>query len=941
MKTIRPMQVSVCSRVLEQGHRFYSIHSASMGLRIPSGEPLLDLDFLKEALGALGPDDLPDAGMPKPQGEVLLTGAFHSPGGRPVAGHEVLFRVGPVERRLFVFGPRRWGALGPTEPGPVAHCPLDPAHAFGGAGFQANPAGQGWEDGQLPQVEDPAHLVASPRDRPDPAFPGPAGPGHPRRRAFQPDCGPDYLHRDFPGYPAGFDWRFFLCGPGEQRLPGYFRGDESYAFHHLHPEIEVLQGRLPGFRVRCFLNQDLGGAPQFSELSMNLDTVWCFPAQSLLWLFWRGGREVADDEASRITHLLAAFESPGAPRGLDHYREALARRLEAQDPLLDVLATQDLIPPDQACALERLTAPAQPAPSAFSRNMEAQKDRLRALAREKLDAALAQAREALPAQGPPEPLRLDGEALRPPSGVPAPDPGARALQEEMERLLPGVGRGGPVQLKDFSFGKLDRVLKAVETLTRSRKDELTAHVDATRAGALAGMGAQAPADLPGELRRALDTAARTLEDGAAPGPARVPLPRFDPRPLLEPLEAAEAQARAGLGDMAARGSADGAAALGATVDGLEPVRSRIQESLRRAEAAFRPLYLRGAHRMPEGASPHAEDLPTRRAAFLRALAGGGPLAGGDWACLDLAGLKLDGVDLSGAYLEQVDLRGASLRGANLRGAILARARLEAADFTGADLEGANLGGAAAARARFPQANLLGATLELGTFAGADFQGCRLGGATLMEVDLDRADFAGAFLESATFLRLEVQGARFWEARLGRATFLQCAWREADFSGARLDHTTWADPRLEEVRFDGADLEAACFLASAPGKAVLAGLSFAGARLDRGTFLHLPLRGARFREASLAGALFSGADLAGADLSGARARQAQFRKAILTGANLERIDLMEGSLAKANLVQARFRGANLHGVDVLRSTLGATDFTDCNLERTLLQGWRPR
>jgi uncharacterized protein YjbI with pentapeptide repeats len=38
--------------------------------------------------------------------------------------------------------------------------------------------------------------------------------------------------------------------------------------------------------------------------------------------------------------------------------------------------------------------------------------------------------------------------------------------------------------------------------------------------------------------------------------------------------------------------------------------------------------------------------------------------------------------------------------------------------------------------------------------------------------------------------------------------------------------------------------------------------------------------------------------------------------------------------------ANISGANLYAVDFLRSTMGDTLFDGCNLDRTIIQHWRP-
>lgn len=152
--------------------------------------------------GVIPRDDLPREGD---DFEVIFLGCAHAPRGAAVASMEVGLAVGPVERRLAVFGDRRWTDLGPTAPEPFRAMPLTWHNAFGGACMALidrdspvivtdprNPAGKGFDPlpqaralGEflrcpagypsldaaraLPNVEAPDRLIGHPDDAPDPA----------------------------------------------------------------------------------------------------------------------------------------------------------------------------------------------------------------------------------------------------------------------------------------------------------------------------------------------------------------------------------------------------------------------------------------------------------------------------------------------------------------------------------------------------------------------------------------------------------------------------------------------------------------------------------------------------------------------------------------------------------------------------------------------------
>src|SRR5690606_919056 len=105
-----------------------------------------------------------DFAVIKPRADVVLHGTVHGQGRKRLG---VRFRCGAIDRRLVVFGPRRYERSGvPSEPRPFDALPLVWEHAFGGAGLP-NPVGRGLDDAP-PQIEDPEHLIRERGDRPAP-----------------------------------------------------------------------------------------------------------------------------------------------------------------------------------------------------------------------------------------------------------------------------------------------------------------------------------------------------------------------------------------------------------------------------------------------------------------------------------------------------------------------------------------------------------------------------------------------------------------------------------------------------------------------------------------------------------------------------------------------------------------------------------------------------
>ena len=964
-------------RVLEQNRRFYLTVSAGLGIDLSTGKPGLDLDYLKDMFEAMGEPPLPDMGLPKPNGEFLVSGRFYAPAGRAVTGGEVRVRVGRTEKQIYVFGPRVWTAGLPSAPEPITSLPLTYAGAFGGKDYPANPDGMGFNDGRLPCIEDPRTLVTSPKDTPAPAGFGPLSPILPRRMQYQGTYDADYRRKFFPGYPDDHDWRFFLCAPQDQWISGFFTGAESFALHNLHPEHPLIEGRLPGLSARCFLLLENEAGETFSELPLHLDTLWFFPEKRLVLTLFRGVTEVADDEAAAVTHLLGAYESQAdPPRPPDHYARALKKRRQSQDDLLNHLNTRDLIPPGHDPAMKLLMAGAldRAEPAAWAGNLNTRAERMKTTAEEKIKQAAAdmnnhpasadipdEARACLPMKdtGP------DLEQLAKIQSDPAADPDMMDFQGRLEAILPGLTSADPrkLDLSEFSFDQIDRIFEAVDDLAARKTAEAEQGIQREKdrlSDQIKDIGRQTEAlRRDGKTRdldriQILEASGRQLQDslkaidGVKPdsgSPARAPLPRIS-RPFLhtlaEPVQPRIAEALQHLEGMKAAGLDDEKTRhLEQQIrEMIQAPLSRMDEHFAEAEKNFRESYIMAAHFMDEGLSPHARPLEEVRDRLLEALSVEKTAAGRDLACIDLKGRNLDGVDFSGAFLEQVDFSGASLKGANLSGAILARANLEKADLTGADLKGANMGAIRGRGACFTRACLKSARLSRSDFTDAEFTDADLEGVESLEVILDRTDFTRARMSGMILVERSVSGARFSGADMTGCAFVTSVFTDCDFTESLLSRSAFVDTGFEHCRFEKADLTGACFVATGEARPVMRCLTFRQAVLRQANFQGMNLDQTDFSLANLENAYFGEATLRKADLRHALACNAQFRKADLTGARMDHMNLDQGSLAKANLAGASLTGANLHAVDFLRANLYRTDFTGANLDTTLIEHWRP-
>ncbi len=259
-------------------------------------------------VGALPPPRLDDARF-KPSVDVAVIGAAQWT--RPAAHRSASFHFGAprhgIARRLVLFPPRDWRADKPIICERGRDGPLTWHHAFGGPGYALNPDGVGFDGQQLPQIEDPAHLMTSPRDRPPPAGFWPIPMHWPVRQSKLGTYDAKWLQERFPYFPADFDFGYFQVAPREQQLDEV-RGDEPYRIEGMHREHPVVEGHLPGIVTRAFAQRTAEAGGGFFEVRMKLDTVLFDMTERVMHLTWRGVFKVADERALDVAEVFVMQE---------------------------------------------------------------------------------------------------------------------------------------------------------------------------------------------------------------------------------------------------------------------------------------------------------------------------------------------------------------------------------------------------------------------------------------------------------------------------------------------------------------------------------------------------------------------------------------------------------------------------------------------------------
>ena len=739
----------------------------------------------------------------KPRGEVMLRGTCHVPSKKPLTECPVRFEVGGWSKILRVVGRRFWSddlaSAVMSQPAPFTAMPLGYANAFGGPGYASNPVGKGFSARELPNVEHAGHVIRSRRDDLGPAGFGPINPIWPERaKKVGKEYGPRWRKERFPFYAEDFDFGYFNAAPADQQLPGYLRGDERLLFQNLHPDAQLFETRLPGLRVRAFVNDVKG---RFREPVMNLDTLFADLDEGLLYLTWRGLDAVESDDLADVkTVLVASEELVGASLPAAHYREALAR-FEAD-------------------------------PRGFAERERLGDAKLAAI--EGMRVQLAEHQEGAGAAAPPAPANdpLTGRLSDLFSSAAGSFPGAAKMEQS---LAAAVASATKTPAGADAFGKLVAALPPRQQLTVKPRPPAVFLRPGAAPPAWAAKAVDASFAKAEEARKKAAEIQRAEGQGSDEG-----------RELLERLDEqlAKMQSDPFLQDVRRRPPP------------REPAPGADLSEQDYGDRDLAGADLRGANlRNANLAGCNLEGARLSGACLDGAVLVAANLTGADLTGADLTYCNLSGVLASGATLRQVNLTRAWLKDAILDGAVLAGARgehtfLPRCDLSGADARGLSLDRAFARKAVLARADFSEASLTRSYFLDVDateatFARAQLAGSSFAKSDLSSAVFQEARGDRTIWLKTILHETSFGRALLPNAMFI-------DASGTA---TIFRRAFLREARFYRAALEDADFT-----ECNLVGADLTKARLSRSQFRGANLFDAKLRQAAGEACDFTGANL---------------------------------------------------------------------------------
>jgi uncharacterized protein YjbI with pentapeptide repeats len=868
---------------------FFSFDQSDLAHLLPEAQ------MWEIATAAMGKDAILDEGWPKTAGEFVAFGAACAPSGVTATELVATVGVGNVRKSLFVRGDRHFTALGLiSAPAPFTTMPISPQTTFGGPGSPANPSGKGLvktllPDGSatlpLPNVEDANFPVLRAGDAPPPAGFWPSAAHAPGRVQHFGKFDQRWLQNTWPHLPEDTNLDYFQTAPPDQRINGFFKGDEAIACLNLHAQKPQLNSALPRLRARCFINRLTGGKPQFIELPARLETVLLFPNQACGIVLYRALADISDEDGDDVLHLLADWEDlANQPLPFAHYHDSFLREVSPTGAVAQALDDAAEAPVAPKNASKATVAPVLSATAAIVSVASAS-------AVPGVTPAIQKALSEVSVLA--ADLEADSRALMVKHGI---------TQADLAPFLAEAPELPPASLAEVEKMAADveadaRKLMAKHNISEAELAPFLKPPPPESPASASELG-KALADLNADTAKNMREHGITAKDVAAFASSRPELAGVAEGLVADPVAGSAA-----------------IAAMFATIGSIKPPPAIALPSLSLPKI--------------DSETPLAK-FETREQVIAHHAAKKS-FAGLDVSGLDLSGLDLNGADFSNALLDKTSLVNAQLAKVNF-----AHALTPGADFSGADLRGASLVSVSASAARFTGVHFDGCDLSQGDFSEADFTGATLSKAVLSGSLFNAAKLGGVQAAGCTAVQ-----ASFAGSDLSRADFSKAQLHTASFSGATLEHTRFDQANCAEAEFFGAVAPGAMFVGAnlaasrADATSQFKGADFASAQMQRASWGGADISSASLLGAGLDDADFSKARAPGAVFSKAQARGAKFDKADLSGADLSKVNLLGASLRHATVSGTLLHSSNLYAADLYGTTPSKVALEGSDIGQTIL------
>ena len=235
--------------------------------------------------------------------DVIFVGSAHAPPGataRTLVARLGVFRGARalVDKSIHVVGEREHeGAPRSFQSMPVVY-----ERAYGGAGWEANPMGVGFDDDRQPNLidpDDPRRTVGF----------GPIARAWPARRKLVGKSDRKAVDAGEPLIPDRFEWSYFQSAPPDQQTE-LLSGDEWIVLQALHPDLPLFRSQLPSARAVGRVH-GLSSAPR--PIAFAADTLLIDGDAMRCSMTFRAALPIQDDAQLDALWIAAGVELPGHP----------------------------------------------------------------------------------------------------------------------------------------------------------------------------------------------------------------------------------------------------------------------------------------------------------------------------------------------------------------------------------------------------------------------------------------------------------------------------------------------------------------------------------------------------------------------------------------------------------------------------------------------------
>ncbi|SDD81365.1 DUF2169 family type VI secretion system accessory protein [Paraburkholderia lycopersici] len=829
MRVIKPLRLGVLSRPYRwQGE--YRLGVSILALSSMGAHPQLRPEpELWELAGAelAASDRIVDLAYSKHYPEFLATGYAYTLSQKDATQCEVSVQVEALRKTLIVSGERHWLEPGDAGAQERRHSPAQPferirldwSTAYGGPACPDNPHGigapaEGKPAALLPHVEMPHDRITAPDQTIAAAGFGPLGLQWPRRMRLAGEChDAAWLQQHFPGFATDFDPRFFnMAAEGQVWLdrtaipPG-----ASYAIQNMHPAHRRLEGRLPAWQARCFINRQSGPDEVFEEIAMRHTTVWFFPHLEQMILVYHGTAAITEDDAHDVRSLMPALEPAAAARPPAHYRKVWLQREDRQTGALHAFEEHDLLPGDAIGPWIDTESPAAQA-SALQTHMAGRRQRIEEENRRHLAGHGANvidlnttADDALPI----EPVRL--------ADLPA-------YAKTLEARAAQAKHDAETQLRDRGH---DPECFAATAARASGPENLHRMREQLRHQAGAHPDQVTPEQLEASEQALHDMYLHALESQAIP-------PRLDAETMNGLRREIEAR-------LAGERNFDGMDLTGADLSGLDLRRASFRRTL------FENANLRNCR---------FDGSDLREAVLART---------------ELVDASLRDTRLDQATLFRSDCSRADFSRATLIGTRLGEALLDNSRFAGSRLENLTLNKTFLLQCDFSHAKLGQLVFDETLLRRCTFNESWLHKTLFNHCVLDKIDFTSAQISRCSWVQCRI-GADFAQSRIQLSAFTSnTVFEGASFGNADLHKCNFRASTLDgcsfaRARLDGCDFSEASLREADLSVANASQSNFTRSDLSAASLQHAKLIGATLKQAKLNASDFRGANLFRADIA---------------------------------------------------------------------------